>query len=79
MHVQSDDPTLFRKDIELLRCDFRLRGFSLRSSKTLLPFPEMQSSRIVPLASAPAGYAVPYSTTRDHCNQINFLSTRRKP
>jgi hypothetical protein len=27
----------------------------------------MQSSRIVPLASAPAGYAAPYSTRRDHC------------
>jgi hypothetical protein len=42
--------------------------------------PEMQSSRIVPLASAPAfarlrrgrpvGCAVPYSTTRDHCGAL---------
>ena len=31
---QVDPPS--RKDIELLRCDFRVRGFSLRSSKTLL-------------------------------------------
>ena len=36
----------------------------------------MQSSRIVPLASAPAGYAVPYSTTRDHCNRINSLDAQ---
>ena len=60
----------FRKDLELLRCDFRLRGFSLRSSKTLLSLPEMQSSRIVALASAPAGCAVPSSTTRDHCGPL---------
>jgi hypothetical protein len=30
----------------------------------------MQSSRIIPLASAPAGCAVPYSTTRDHCGAL---------
>ena len=50
------------------------RGSSLRSSKTLLFFSEMQSSRIVPLASAPAGCAAPYSTTRDHCGALRTLS-----
>jgi hypothetical protein len=34
----------------------------------------MQSSRIVSLASAPAGCAVPYSTTRDHCGALRTLS-----
>ena len=60
-------------------CDFRSAASHCEAQRLCSPFPEMQSSRIVPLASAPAGCAVPYSTTRDHCNQINFLSTRRKP
>jgi hypothetical protein len=34
----------------------------------------MQSSRIVPLASAPAGCAVPYSTTHDHCGALKEFS-----
>ena len=34
----------------------------------------MQSSRIVPLASPPAGCAVPYSTTRDHCGALRTFS-----
>ena len=38
----------------------------------------MQSSHIVPLASAPAGCAVPYSTTRDHCGALRTLLRRSR-
>jgi hypothetical protein len=40
------------------------------------PSPEMQSSHVVPLASAPAGCAVPYSTTRDHCGALKVFVAR---
>jgi hypothetical protein len=56
-----------RKDIELLRCDFRSAASHCEAQRLCFPFPERQSSRIVPLASAPAGCAAPYSTRRDHC------------
>ena len=45
----------FRKDIELLRCDFRSAASHSEAQRLCSPFSEMQSSRIVPLASAPAG------------------------
>ena len=64
----------FRKDIELLRCDFRFTASHCEAQRLCSPFPEMQSSRIVPLASAPAGCAVPYSTTRDHCGTLKRFS-----
>ena len=44
------------------------------AQRLCFPFPEMQSSRIVPLASAPAGCAVPYSTTHDHCGALKGFS-----
>jgi hypothetical protein len=43
----------------------KLKDFAPRCS-------EMQSSRVVPLASAPAGCAVLYSTTRDHCGALKI-------
>jgi hypothetical protein len=64
----------FRKDIELLRCDFHSAASHSEAQRLCPPFSEMQSSRIVPLASAPAGCAVPYSTTRDHCGALKTLS-----
>ena len=63
-----------RKDIELLRCDFRSAASPSEAQRLCSPFPEMQSSRIVPLASAPAGCAVPYSTTHDHCGTLKGFS-----
>jgi len=44
----------FRKDIELLRCDFHSAASHSEAQRLCPPFSEMQSSRIVPLASAPA-------------------------
>ncbi len=64
----------FRKDIELLRCDFRFTASHCEAQRLCSPFPEMQSSRIVPLASAPAGCAAPYSTTHDHCGTLKGFS-----
>jgi hypothetical protein len=50
------------------------RGSSLQKLKDFAPpFSEMQSSRVVPLASAPAGCAVLYSTTRDHCGALGII------
>jgi hypothetical protein len=66
----------FRKDIELLRCDFHSAASHSEAQRLCPPFSEMQSSRIVPLASAPAGCAVPYSTTRDHCGALKRLSRK---
>ena len=63
-----------RKDIELLRCDFRAAASHCAAQRLCFPFPDVQSSRIVPLASAPAGCAVPYSTTRDHCGALKGFS-----
>jgi hypothetical protein len=72
-HEISSRPV--RKDIELLRCDFRCpRLLTTKVKDFAFPFQRMQSSHIVPLASAPASCAVPYSTTRDHCGALRTLS-----
>jgi hypothetical protein len=46
------------------------------AQRLCFPLPDMQSSRIVRLASAPAGCAVPYSTTRDHCSALKEFSRK---
>jgi len=74
IHASWNRPS--RKDIELLRCDFRSAASHCDAQRLCSPFPEMQSSRIVPLASAPACCAVPYSTTRDHCGWLRMFFAR---
>ena len=62
------------KTLILLLPGFRFTASHSEAQRLCFPFPEMQSSRIVPLASAPAGYAVPYSTTHDHCAALKGFS-----
>jgi PAS domain S-box-containing protein len=67
--------TLDITEQEKLTQELRRREAYLAEAQRLCPpFSEMQSSRIVPLASAPASCAVPYSTTRDHCGALRTLS-----
>jgi hypothetical protein len=70
----GDGPhTRVAKTSSFLLPGFCCRGSSFHKLKDFAPpFSEMQSSRVVPLASAPAGCATLHSTTGDHCDLLRI-------
>src|ERR1700731_1126627 len=65
------------KTLSFLLPGFRAAAPPSKSSKTLLPLAEMQSSHVVSLSSAPAGCAALHSTTRDHCGALGIIVAKR--
>jgi len=73
MQALRTQPTRYRKDIELLRSRFRAaRAPHSESSKTLPPFPEMQSSR-----SESSSLNLNGSLARSHSISPHSLHARR--
>ena len=69
---------IFAKTLSFFLPAFRAAAPPSKSSKTLLAlFPEMQSSHVVSLSSAPAGCATLHSTTRDHCGALGIILAER--
>jgi CobQ/CobB/MinD/ParA nucleotide binding domain len=74
----------FRKDIELLRCDFRFAASHCEAQRLCSPFRRCSHRALFPWLPLPPspGFGVPsrtacavrHSTTRDHCGALKRLS-----